>query len=102
LDLVPPRNRLTSRLRVVAALALLLLACADILAVDMFGQSGNTAPACSDGENHDEDCFCCCRHVIVTPQLAPQQIRQSQTVVTAELPAFESRPVAVPFHPPRS
>jgi hypothetical protein len=97
------RRGITGRLRIVAALALLLLACADILAIDLAGEPGNAvtgAPACSDSENH-EDCFCCCRHVIAVPPVELQRAPHTETLVAVALPAFQSLPPASPFHPPR-
>jgi hypothetical protein len=97
------RGRTTSRLRIIAALALLLLAGADLLAIDVFGQAGKptTSSACSDTETH-EDCFCCCRHVVFVPMAVAQPLLSVNCFADRGPALLESRSTPVPFHPPRA
>ena len=84
---------------VFAAFALLFAAGTDLLVVDLF------APLlCDDNQASDqnEDCFCCCAHIIVA---APPVQIPAQPIQVADLAAspvlFFQEPSDV-YHPPRA
>ena len=81
-----------------SAFVLLFAAAADILVLDLL------APyLCDDSQTsaQNEDCFCCCAHIIVgvPPVHVPAQLIQFADVGTR--PAFFSQEPAAVYHPPR-
>ena len=81
-----------------AAFALLFAAGADLLIVDLF------TPFVCDSQTSglDDDCFCCCAHIVVPA--APVHI-PAEPVQVAELslrPLFFSQDPPDVYHPPRA
>ena len=84
---------------VFAAFALLFAAGTDLLVIDLF------APLlCDDSEaaGQNEDCFCCCAHIIVAVPPVQIPIQPIQLADLAVSPVFFSQEPTDVYHPPRA
>jgi len=88
-----------SKFLIVTSLLLLLAAGVDVLALDFLLPSW-----CTDGSDsgRDDDCFCCCRHVVPTAlvTLEPLELLR-ETVVPLEVTIATVEGPAV-YHPPKA
>ena len=84
---------------VFAAFALLFAAATDLLVVDLL------APLiCDDSQasGQNEDCFCCCAHIIVTVPPVHIPAQPIQFADLAAPPVFLSQESTDVYHPPRA
>jgi hypothetical protein len=84
---------------VLAAFALLFAAGTDLLVVDLF------APLlCDDSQasGRNEDCFCCCAHIIVAAPPIQIPAQPVQFTDVAASPVFFSQEPTDVYHPPRA
>ena len=88
-----------------AAFLLLVLAAGDLLVIDCAVPgicAGTSGPAgCSD-ESRDDDCFCCCTHVVATPRVILRPLDRIRTAVVFAGISFMSADRARIDHPPRA
>ncbi len=92
----------TTNLWRVAAFVLLLCAAFDLFAVDtaLLRPANSTDSDC--GCPSDEDCFCCCRHIVIVPAVTFMPMQAVAEVEQQPLPRFHSIHLPVPYHPPRA
>jgi hypothetical protein len=50
----------------------------------------------------DEDCFCCCAHIVPALRITAPRLNIKAPVSEALTPAISSVPLNSPYHPPRS
>jgi hypothetical protein len=84
-----------------AALALLLCGTFDLLAVDTGLWNACGGNACCDDSPSNEDCYCCCAHVLVIPYITVDPASISVGFVGPEPSFLASVPARVPDLPPR-
>jgi hypothetical protein len=88
---------------VLTAVVLLLLAGTDLLAIDLFSSF-----LCDEGRlsgsskaSPDEDCFCCCAHVVHSTPLVYRPLQMINTFDPAIQPVPRSPELTSVYHPPR-
>lgn len=85
------------------ALLLLLFAAVDLLAIDLFAPAlcDTTSTGASTNPVDDDDCFCCCGHIVVsTPfQVLPVTAYSSDEPTPVVTPVSADRGCI--YHPPR-
>ena len=86
----------------VAAMALLLYAAVDILALDTGLWDPHGAASCCDGSDLHDDCFCCCRHIVVTSSVSLQPVQPLNAAAEMPIKTMESVPATVAELPPRA
>jgi hypothetical protein len=85
----------------VAAMVMLLYAGFDILAVDTALWTPQGTVACCD-DCDSNDCFCCCRHIVVVPPIGLRPVHLVTAFVEHPAKVLESVPASVPELPPRA
>ena len=66
------------------------------------GHGTSGTPADSAPDLPDEDCFCCCSHLVATPRFVVAQFAIDRPVTVPRAPRPVTAPPRTLFHPPRS
>jgi len=74
----------------------------DSPAVSAFDSNESREEQRSDQEPRDEDCFCCCSHVVPSPVFGnPNNAELHLPSITEQNVSILSAPLKNPYHPPR-
>jgi hypothetical protein len=84
------------------ALLILTTAAYDLLVVDFWSQASCDQPAQNgDTQNANDDCFCCCAHIVLTQPTQIEPVRITRIVQVASSESFISAEPTGIYHPPR-
>ena len=87
---------------IVAALLILSSAAYDLLVVDFWSVAlCDEAPQNGSKPYPDDDCFCCCAHVVLTKPTLIEPLEIARVAEFAPAKLFVSAEPTGPYHPPR-